>query len=168
MENEINNNSNFFDKINNILKKKKFFLISVSILIVLSILSLNIVNLYKDNQNKKISEQYIKAGIFLSLDELNNSKKAYKEIIFSKNKFYSILALNKIIENELEKNPEEILKLFDIIEEISHETEQKDLVKLKKALYLIKFTDPQKGKDLLKEIVDSKSIWKDVALEILD
>ena len=58
----------------------------------------------KSNKNEKISEQYIKAGIHLTSNEKEKSKLIYKEIILSKNKFYSVLALNSIIENELEEN----------------------------------------------------------------
>ena len=39
-------------------------------------------------------------------------------MVNSGNKFYSILALNSIIENNLEEDEEEILKLFNKIEKL--------------------------------------------------
>ena len=90
-----------------------------------------------------------------------------KEIVFEKNKIYSLLALNIILENSLEENKDEILKLFEEVEKIKIDREQKNLVKLKKALYLIKVSDDN-GKKLLNEIIDDNSIWKDVAEDALN
>ena len=58
---------------------------------------------------------YITAGIYLLSKDYEKSKSIYKEIILSKNKFYSVLALNNIIENALEKDNEEIQPLLDEI-----------------------------------------------------
>ena len=76
------------------------------------------------------------------------------------------MALNEIIDNDLEKNNEEVLRLFNIIESIKVEKEQKNLIKLKNALYLIKISKNEEGKKLLSEIISDNSIWKDAATEI--
>jgi len=166
MENEIIDKNNLIEKSVNILKKKKKLLFSI-LFIIIAILSVIIfLNYYQNNQNEKISEQYIKAGIHLSSKDNEKSKLIYKEIIFSKNKFYSILALNNIIENNLEENSDEILKLFEIIENINITTEQQNLVKLKKALYFKKISRDTDGNKLLKEIIADNSIWKEAAMEI--
>ena len=65
------------------------------------------------------------------------SRDIYEEIIFSENKFYSILSLNKILEENLEKNKEKILSYFNILENIKLSNSQKDLIYFRKALYLI-------------------------------
>ena len=166
MENEIIDKTNLIEKSINILKKKKKLLFLI-LFIIISILSVIIfLNYYQNNQNEKISEQYIKAGIHLSSKDNEKSKLIYKEIIFSKNKFYSILALNNIIENNLEENSDEILKLFEIIENINITTEQRNLVKLKKALYFKKISRDTEGNKLLEEIIADNSIWKEAAMEI--
>ena len=60
-------------------------------------------------KNEFISEQYIKAGIYLaSKKKKMSSKKNLEEIINSKNKFYSPLALNMILEKKLETNSKKI------------------------------------------------------------
>ena len=167
MENEIIDKKDLIEKSVDILRKKKKLLFSI-LFIVIAILSVIIfLNYYQNNQNEKISEQYIKAGIHLSSKDNEKSKLIYKEIIFSKNKFYSILALNNIIENNLEENSDEILKLFEIIENINITTEQKNLVKLKKALYFKKISRDAEGNELLEEIIADNSIWKEAAMEIL-
>ena len=76
------------------------------------------------------------------------------------------MALNSIIDNDLEKNNEEILKLFNIVENAKIEKEQKNLIKLKKALYLIKISRDNEGEKLLNEIISDNSIWKEAASEI--
>ncbi len=167
MENENINKSSFINKVLDFIKNKRAYLISL-ILIILIILSLfAFLNYYQDRQNNKISENYIKAGLYLTSGDKEKSKLAYKEIILSKNKFYSILALNNIIENDLEKEKGEILKLFQVIENSKIEKEQLNLVKLKKALYLIDISSEDEGNKLLNEIISSNSVWKEIALEIL-
>ena len=121
---------------------------------------------YQDKINKEISEKYVEAGIFLSNKDKEKSKIIYKEIIFSKNKFYSVLALNNILENNLEEDSQEILKLFKTLEKINISKEQKNLVKLKKALYLKKISKNVEGNKLLKEIIADNSIWKNTAIEL--
>ena len=166
MENKIIDKPDLIEKIANIVKKRKKLLLSILFIIIVILSVLFFLNYYQDNQNEKISEKYIKAGIYLSSKDREKSKLIYKEIIFSKNKFYSILALNNIIENDLEENSEEILKLFNIIENTRNENERKNLIKLKKALYLIKISRSKEGNKLLQEIISQNSIWRDIALEL--
>jgi len=102
----------------------------------------------------------------LASSEKEKSKIIYKDIVLSKNKLYSSLALNNILENNLEPNRDEVLKLFDIVENTRMKKEQKNLVKLKKALYLMKQSMSKEGEELLKEIISSNSVWKKIALEV--
>ncbi len=166
MENETLDQRNLIEKSIDLLKKKKktFFLILFILLLILSVMFF--LNYYQNNKNEKISEQYIKAGILLASNDREKSKIIYKEIISKNNKFYSILALNNILENDLEEDSDEVLKLFEIIENINIEKEQQNLVKLKKALYLKKISRNIEGNKLLEEIIADNSIWKDAAMEI--
>ena len=165
MENNITDKPDLVEKITNTVKKKKKLLLLIIFIIIAILLGIFFFNYYQDNKNEKISEKYIKAGIYLASKDKEQSKLLYKEIIFSKNKFYSILALNNIIENDLEENSDEVLKLFEIIENINITTEQKNLVKLKKALYFKKISRDKEGNKLLKEIIADNSIWKETAIE---
>ena len=164
MENEKEINSP--EKVENFIKKNKNILLIILTLIIFFFIGISYLNYYQKSKNEKISEKFVQAGIYLSLNQQEESKKIYKEIISSKNKFYSLLALNHIIDNDLEENSEEILKLFDIVESTKIEKEQKNLVKLKKALYLIQISKDNEGKKLLNEIISDNSIWKETASEI--
>ena len=166
MEDEIINKSNLTEKTINIFKEKKKILFLI-LFIIITILSLIIYfNYYQSNKNEKISEKYIKAGIYLASKDKEKSKLLYREVVFSKNKFYSILALNNIIENDLEEDSSEILKFFKIVENIKADKEKRNLIKLKKALYLMKISKDTEGRVLLKEIIKDNSIWKNTAIQI--
>ena len=164
MENE--QNTNFLDKTENFVKENKNILLTVLTLIIFVLIGVSYLNYYQKSKNEKISEKFVQAGIYLSLNKQAESKKIYEEIINSKNKFYSLLALNTIIDNNLEKNHEKVLELFNVVENARVEKEQKNLVKLKKALYLIKISKDNEGKKLLNEIISDNSIWKEAASEI--
>ena len=166
MENEIDYKLNLTAKIIAVLKKKKKLLISILLLLIIILLGLSFFNFYQNNINNKIAEKYIKAGIYLSSKNNKKAKSTYMEIIASKNNFYSILALNNIIENDLENNKDEILKLFKIVENTNMNFEKKNLIKLKKALYLKKISKDKEGNMLLDEIIADNSIWKETAIEI--
>ena len=150
-----------------IVQNNKKKLIIVLCILIISVISTIFFNIYKTGQNKIISEKFIEAGILLSSKNLENSKEIYEEIILSKNKFYSPLALNTILENNLEKDSKKILNYFEKIEQLKIELEQKNLIKIKKALYLIKINKNNEGEKILKEIISDNSIWKNTALEIL-
>ena len=98
----------------------------------------------------------------------NNAKNLFEEIILSKNKFYSILALNTIIEKKLFNDPVKILNFFEIIEDINYSEEKKDLMTFKKALYLFKISKTKEGKDLLNNLIKKDSKIKNLAIEIIE
>ena len=164
MENETKINSS--EKIENFVQKNKNILLIIFTLIIFALVGISYFNYYQKSKNEKVSEKFVQAGIYLSLNKQEESKKIYKEIVTSKNKFYSLLALNSIIDNDLEQNNEEVLELFNIVENTRIEKEQKNLVKLKKALYLIKISRDNEGEKLLNEIISDDSIWKETASEI--
>ena len=78
------------------------------------------------------------------------------------------MSLNRIIENNLEKNEEKILNYFRIVESLSHSKDQDDLLILKKGLFLIKSSKITEGKKLLKKIVESNSNYKSLAVDLLN
>ena len=145
MENEIIEKPSLIEKISSLIKEKRKLLLSFLVLIIIILLAVIFYNHYLNNKNEKISEKYIQAGIHLSNENNEKAKIIYKEIVLSKNKFYSILALNNILENNLVENSNEILSLFEIVEDINVKKEQRNLIKLKKALYFKKILRNDEG-----------------------
>ena len=167
MEDSLEKKLDFKTKLVNFynLNKLKVF-ISLIIVIIATILFL----LFKINNQKKnieISQKFVTAGIYLSSNKLDDAKNIYEEIILSKNKFYSILALNTIIEKDLISNKNKILEYFITLEKTISKNDQEDLIILKKALYLIKVLDEKKGIELLNKLVEKNSTLKTIAEDIL-
>ena len=161
------NKKDFKDKLNNFYKgnkKKIIFLLLALTLVILSIIFLQYKN---DQKNSLIAEKYVQAGIYLSSNNSNDAKLLYEEIILSKNKFYSILALNIIIEKKLSNAEEKIIKYFDLLEKSNLSKANKDLLILKKGLYLLKVSDTEEGYDLLKSLIEKNSNLKTIAEELL-
>ena len=166
MENEILEQKSFINQIQEKIKKKKKILFVSFLIFILALGGYGLLNFYKEKENRKISEQYIQAGIYLVNENKEDAKLIYKYIVKSKNKFYSVLALKNILENGLIKNENEILELFTIIESVNVDKEQLNLIKLKKALYLFKISKKNEKNKLLEEIISDNSIWKDTAIEL--
>lgn len=157
----------YFDK-----NKKKIITFFLSIVVILCLVG--IFNSYKKKQEIKISENFNKAIIHIENKNLEIAKKDLNAIVMSKHQFYSPLSLNLIIDNKLGKNIE-IIKLFDELINSSIEQEKIDLIRIKKALFVMdeEFKD-DKGKtkeeiilQTLKPIIKTDSIWKRSSLKIL-
>ena len=115
-----------------------------------------------------ISEKYIKAGILLGNGENESATNYYKEIILSENKFYSVLALNTILEKNLIEDNIEILNLFEKLEKLNLDKKNTDLIIFKKALYFSKIDQIEKSKILLNKLIEQNSSLKELALNLLE
>ena len=78
-------------------------------------------------QNSIVAEKYVQAGISLTLENKEAAKLILEEIIISENNFYSILALNTLIEKNLVTDNAKILKFFEILENSISTKEKKIL-----------------------------------------
>ena len=167
MEIKVEKKLDLKEKIINIynLNKKK---INITILIfILIIVSTIFVKFKKEKENNLIAEKYIKAGIYLSIDQKHNAKILLEEIILSKNKFYSILALNTIIEKNLILDHKKIIDYMVLAEDTIETNDQKELLLFKKGLYLIKNSKPLEGEKILKDLIKKNSQLKFLAEEII-
>ena len=168
MDENLDKKTSYINKIANIYQKHKikiYLLIATILTISFSYIFFKI---YEDNKNNLVSEKYIEAGLYLAKDDKIRSKKLFEEIIYEKNKFYSLLSLNTLIEKNLVTDVEKILKYFKIIETMNNSSQQKDLIILKKGLYLINNLKEKEGIQLLKNLVEKNSTLKPIAYESLD
>lgn len=167
MEQKIEPKLTFKDKLSNLynVHKIKIIILLFAFIIVL------ITSIFIQQKNKKynnlIAEKYIQAGLNLSLNKKNEAKKLFDEIILSKNKFYSILSLNTIIEKNLISDESKILKYFEIVNKVTKTREQNDILKFKKALYLIKIGNSERGIILLNQLIKDNSSIKSLAEELI-
>ena len=146
-------------------KYKLFTLICISILIIITKILLDY---NSSRKNNLMAEKYVRAGLYLNSNKTENAKTSYEEIVESGNEFYSILALNTIIEKELITNKDKILEYFNLLEENVSSKESRDLITFKKALYLIKFSNEAEGNALLENLSNNESNLKPLVDDILD
>ena len=167
MEKSLESKSEIKDKLLKFYNFNKVKIYSLALIVLISITSILFLKYNNIKKNILISEKYIQAGLYLSQNKNENAKKLYEEIILSKNKFYSILALNTIVEKKLVADKNKIIEYFGILEKSLSKRENNDLIELKKALYLIKVSDIENGKNLLKNLIDKNSSLKSIAEELL-
>jgi len=167
MNQNTDNKIEFKEKLISFYNINKFKIYSFLIVLLIIIVSFIFFTFSNEKKNNLISEKYVEAGLYLASKNMEKSKILYEEIIFSKNKFYSILALNIILEKDLVSDKSKIISYFESVEELKLEQEQKDLVIFKKALYLIKISNTQEGYILLKNLIEENSKLKTLAEEII-
>ena len=126
---------------------------------------------YKDLQKKeelKISENYIQASIKFEENKKAQAKEFLENIINKDHKFYSPLALYFIIDKKLETDPLKIMNYFDNVLSIrSIEKENLNLIKIKKAIFLFDLADEEKIIDLLNPVINSDSVWRNMAIKLM-
>ena len=167
METNQENKSSSKEKLINFFNSNRLKIYMFLSILLVAAVSVIIINKNSDKKNNMIAEKYIQAGIFLSLNKNEEAKLLYEEIVLSKNNFYSILALNSILEKNLISDKEKILEYFSILKKLDYSEEKLDLIILKNALYLIKNNEDELGKKYLKELIEKESKLKIIAQEII-
>jgi hypothetical protein len=147
------------------INKIKIFLFIIMLFLLTLFIIFSQIN--KKKSNLLISEKFVQANILLDSNDKDKAKKIYDEIILSKNKFYSVLALNKILEENLIIKKEKILEYFNIVEGIKKNKEKQDLIIFKKALYLKKNLNENESKKLFNSLINSNSNLKPLVEEII-
>ena len=168
MEQNLNNKVEITDKFQNFYEKNKKKIYIICSFLIIFIVSLTILNIKNKNNNLLIAEKYVKAGMALSSGSKEKSLDLLEEIILSKNSFYGILALNMIVEKELVSDKKQILNYFQIINKTKQSKENKDIINLKKALFLIKNSEIENGKKILNEMIKNNSNLQFLAKEIIE
>ena len=152
---------NFF--INN----KKIFIVGLSILFIILIGFFSLKEM-KERNKIKLANQFNSIIVNFKND---NKKKTIDELINIVNDndvTYSPLALYFIIDNNLMNNKDDLNSLFDeLINETNVDSEIKNLIIYKKALFNADFVSENVLLQILNPIINSESIWKSHALYLI-
>ena len=168
MEENLSNKKESIERVILFYKRNKKKTLITLIILPLLVLTLFLKNNHHKVNNEIISEKYTQANIFISKNENEKAKEVLDKIILSENKFYSLLALNRILEKNLETNNNKILQYFDTLEKIKYSQETSNLIKFKKSLYLLSIGNTASGEKLLNSLIEENSIFKEAAKEIID
>ena len=156
------------EKIRNFFINNKNKIISAVIIIIIIIISAFSLDKYISNKKKEISDNFNKITIEHSESTKEKTLKSLIEIIDKKDPTYSPLSLYFIIDNKLISDKETINSLFDVlINDISLDTEIKNLIIYKKALFNADNIEEGDILQILNPLINSKSIWKSHALYLI-
>ena len=145
----------------------KIFIYSIISLLIIAVVSFFYIS-NTESKKIKISEDYIKAKIFLNNGDNIKAKEILTKIIIQKDSVYSSLSLFLIIEKKLITDKKFILDHFDlIINQGSLKKEDTNLLKLKKAIYISEIDKEGEIIELLNPIINSESVWRPQALKFL-
>ena len=156
------------EKIKNFfVKNKRLLLLTISSLVII-VLGFYLFQAFKENQREQLSDTYNSAVIKFNEGDRNNALLIMKKVIENRDATYSPLALYFIIDNNLLENQNETNDLFDVlIDKTSLEKEIRNLIIYKKALFNANFSNEKQLLDILKPLLNSKSVWKSHALYLI-
>ena len=167
MSNETVKN-NFFEQIKIFLKKNIKILIILIIVIFILLCSFLFYKNIQDKNNIKVAESFTQASILVKQKKIEESKLLLENIINKNHQFYSPLALYLLIENNIEKEPLKIIIFFDkILKNNSIDEENLNLIKIKKAVYLINLDEENLIIETLNPIINSRSVWRKIAINLI-
>ena len=159
---------NFINNASNFAKKNFKCIIVLSTVLFIFLL---LIFFYKDLQEKKdiiIAEQYTQAKILITQKKTNESKILLENLIEANHKFYSPLSLYLMIDNNLENDSKKIINFFSVIlNNNSIDEENLNLIKIKKAIYLISLDEEISAVETLNQIVVSNSVWRNLAISLI-
>jgi hypothetical protein len=149
------------EKIKNFFVNNKKLIISTISTLIFVLIGYFVFAEYNERKKIKISDQYNSIILEYSKNNKEITKKVLIELVNKKDTTYSPLSLFFIIDNALVSDRLKINELFDIIiKDVSLEKEIKNLVIYKKALYNADNSDENQLLEILRPIINSKSVWK--------
>lgn len=148
-------------------ENKKKLTFSIIFLVFLTLVFYSY-KLYEDKQRQSISNGYNSAVIEYENGDKSKIVSKLEEVIKNKDTTYSPLALYYLIDNNLIENTDQVNEFFDIlIDKTNLESEIKNLIIYKKALYNADFVSESELLNILNPIINSNSIWKSHALYLI-
>jgi len=156
------------EKIRNFFVKNKNKIISGVIILIVIIASVFSYDKYLVNKKKDISNNFNSITIDYSDNTKEKTTSSLIEIINKKDPTYSPLSLYFIIDNNLVSDQDTVNSFFDIlINDTSLESEIKNLIIYKKALYNADNAQESELLNMLNPLINSKSVWKSHSLYLM-
>ena len=156
------------EKIKNFFVNNKGKLISGTIILIFLLIAVFSYDKYLINKKKEISDKFNSITIDYSEKTKDQTSSGLIEIINKKDPTYSPLSLYFIIDNNLVTDRSKINSLFDLlIKNTSLDSEIKNLIIYKKALYNADNAQESDLLNMLNPLINSKSVWKSHSLYLM-
>jgi len=122
----------------------------------------------KKKEKIELADKFYSASIKFIEGDRKNIENNFIDIVKSKDKTYSPLALFFLIDNKIISSNEKINELFDIIiNDSGLDKKTKKLIIYKKGLFNSDFETENNLLNILNPVINSESIWKSHALYLL-
>ena len=159
---------NFLTSTTNFVKQNSKLLILLLVTILIFLFTYLFYKNLQDKSNIQIAEKYTTASILIKQNKIEESKILLEAIIKKKHQFYSPLSLYLIIDNDIENDNKKIISFFDqILKNNSISNENLNLIKIKKAIYLINIDDEKLIIETLNPVINSNSVWREIAINLI-
>ena len=156
------------EKIKSFFVNNKSKIITGIIILIIIIIGVFGYDKYSTNKKKEISDKFNSITIDYSEETKDKTSSTLIEIINKKDPTYSPLSLYFIIDNNLISDQSKINSLFDLlIKDTSLDSEIKNLIIYKKALYNADNAQESDLLNMLKPLINSKSVWKSHSLYLM-
>lgn len=156
------------DKIISFYKSNKILAIAIILIPVIALLSTGFYFKKIETKREYIAERFLEAKINLNNGNKEAAKNILNEIIYSNEKTYSPLSLFLIINENLFRDNQELIDLFDhILNNNKMESEIRNLIIFKKSLIYSDFSDEANLLKNLSPLIKEDSYWKPHALLLL-
>ncbi len=156
------------EKIKNFFVNNKSKLMSGIIILIIIIIGVFSYDKYLANQKKEMSDKFNSITIDYSEKTKDKTSNSLIEIINKKDPTYSPLSLYFIIDNNLVTDQSKINLLFDLlINDTSLDSEIKNLIIYKKALYNADNAQESDILNMLNPLINSESVWKSHSLYLM-
>ena len=165
---EVKEELSIISRFKNFYYKNKTYILLLIFILILAIASLTFYLEFKKAKKIEISDNYIKAKIYLQNGKKDEAKEILKSIIFKNDMLYSTLSLFLVLNENLERDQRELINLFDqVLNNNKFNSEVKNLIILKKNVLESNFLNESEILEATKPLINSKSVWKYHALLLL-
>ena len=170
-------NENIFEVQYDVTKKSKFkrlyekykiLVITFLTILIVLIISLFFYLEFKEKKRISITNNYIKAKIYLDNKEKQEATTILKELVFNNDSTYSTLSFFLIINENLITDEKQLSNLFDhILENNKFDNEIKNLIIFKRLLFKSNFSEEHELLEAAKPILNTETAWKPHALLLI-
>ena len=170
-------NENIFEVQYDVTKKSKFkrlyekykiLVITFLTTLIILIISLFFYLEFKEKKRISITNNYIKAKIYLDNKEKQEATTILKELVFNNDSTYSTLSFFLIINENLITDEKQLSNLFDhILENNKFDNEIKNLIIFKRLLFKSDFAEEHELLEAAKPILNTETAWKPHALLLI-
>ena len=149
-------------------EENKFILFSFILILIIILGSFSFYLANKAKQKTLVSENYIKAKIFLENKNQAEAVRILKDAIYADDSIYSPLSFFLLLDKKLIKDDQELSNLFNqILANDELDKELKDLLTYKKSLFNSAFVQESILLEEVKPLLNGENLWKPHALLLL-